>query len=213
MMMLLRCFCLLSVLFGALACSPKIVPVPTATALLNPADQSLTETRDGIAVSARIDQQSVQPYQLTDNLTSFQITIDNRTDRQVTFPSSAFVLRAGDGQQFRPITPERVREIVSKDTVYLIPHPYVGYYYLQDQERFAHENTMTSSLPYYAEYHPQEIFTRALPVSAVLPKSKISGVIYFVADLTRMPGFELQLFADEKTQGAPLYRFPFAVEK
>ena len=44
-----------------LACAPKIVPVPTATALLNPADQSLTESRDGVAVSARIDQESVQP--------------------------------------------------------------------------------------------------------------------------------------------------------
>lgn len=196
-----------------LACAPKIVPVPTATALLNPADQSLTESRDGVAVSARIDQESVQPYQLTDNLTSFRIVIDNRTASQVVIPHEAFILRSGDGQQFRPITPERVREIVSKDTVYLIPHPYVGYYYLQDQERFGHENTMTSSLPYYAEYHPQEIFTRALPVGPVLPQSKVSGVIYFVADLTRMPGFELQLFADAGTQGAPLYRFPFAVEK
>lgn len=210
---LLHWTCLLVVLSGTLACAPKIVPMPTATALLNPADQSLTETRDGVAVSARIDQQSVQPYQLTDNLTSFQVSIDNRTGRQVTIPVEAFVLRSGDGQQYRPITPERVREIVSKDTVYLIPHPYVGYYYLQDQERYAHENTMTSSLPYYAEYHPQEIFTRALPVGAVLPQSKVSGVIYFVADLTRMPGFELQLFADDKTQGNPLYRFPFAVEK
>jgi len=209
----LRWICLLGLLFCTLACAPKIVPQPTATALLNPVDQSLTETRDGVAVSARVDQQSVQPYQLTDNLTSFQITIDNGTDRQVTVPAAAFMLRSGDGQQYRSITPERVREIVSKDTVYLIPHPYVGYYYLQDQERFAHENTMTSSLPYYAEYHPQEIFTRALPVGAVLPQSKVSGVIYFVADLTRMSGFELLLFADDKTQGAPLYRFPFAVEK
>jgi hypothetical protein len=210
---LLRWPLLLCALAGTLACSPKIMPVPTATALLNPADQSLTETRDGVAVSVRIDQQSVQPYQLTDNLTSFQITIDNRSAQQVTFPHDAFLLRAGDGQQYRSITPERVREIVSKDTVYLIPHPYVGYYYLQDQERFGFENTMTSSLPYYAEYHPQEIFTRALPVGAVLPQAKVAGVIYFVADLSRMPGFELQLFADAQMQGSPLYRFPFAVEK
>lgn len=213
MKQLLRWSLLLGALAGTLACSPKIVPVPTATALLNPADQSLTETHDGVAVSVRIDQQSVQPYQLVDNLTAFQVTIDNRTGQQVTIPHEAFLLRAGDGQQYRSITPERVREIVSKDTVYLIPHPYVGYYYLQDQERFGFENTMTSSLPYYAEYHPQDIFTRALPAGAVLPQAKIAGVIYFVADLTRMPGFEVQLFADAQMQGSPRYRFPFAVEK
>jgi hypothetical protein len=213
MRLLLRLSFLLALLACLLACSPRIIPVPTATALLNPVDQSLSETRNGVTVSVRLDQESVQPYQLIDNLVSFHVSIDNRTEAPVTLPHEVFLLLAGNGQQFRPVTPERVREIVSKDTVYLIPYPYVGYYYLQDQARGGFENTMTSSLPYYAEYHPQEIFTRALPAGAVLPQAKVAGVIYFLADLTRMPGFELQLYADSRLEGVPLYRFPFAVGK
>jgi len=118
---------LLAILLFCTACSVKVVPQPTVTALLNPVDNSLTESFDGVAVTARLDQLSVQPYQLVDNLTSFHITIDNQTDKQVEVPSEAFMLRDGEGRQYPAITPERVREIVSKDTVYLIPYPYVGY--------------------------------------------------------------------------------------
>jgi len=123
------------------------------------------------------------------------------------------MLRDGEGRQYPAITPERVREIVSKDTVYLIPYPYVGYYYLEDQERGASQQTMTSSLPFYAEYHPQDIFTRALPAVPVLPHSKSSGVVYFIVDLTRTDRAELLLYPDPRMQGEPRYRFPFNVEK
>lgn len=195
------------------ACSVKVVPQPTASAILGPVDGSLSESHDGITVTARVDQLSVQPYQLVDNLTSFQITIDNRTDKQIDIPTEAFVLKDGDGQQYRTITPERVKEIVSKDTVYLIPYPYVGYYYLDDQERSGFHQTMTSSLPYYAEYHPQDIFTRALPAGPVLPHANVAGVIYFIADLTRTDYAELLLYSNPQLQGEPRYRFPFKIEK
>jgi hypothetical protein len=123
------------------------------------------------------------------------------------------VLKDAEGRQYRSITPERVREIVSKDTVYLIPYPYVGYYYLEDQEKGASRQAMASSLPFYAEYHPQEIFTRALPVGPVLPHAKVAGVVYFIADLTRTDHAELLVFPDGQLQGEPRYRFPFRVEK
>lgn len=195
------------------ACSVKVVPLPTATAIVNPADNSLTEVHDGVAVTARLDQLSVQPYQLVDNLTSFHITIDNQTDKPVDVPADAFLLKDDGGRQYRTISPERVREIVSKDTVYLIPYPYVGYYYLEDQEQGAFRQTMASSLPFYAEYHPQDIFTRALPTGSVLPRSKSAGVIYFIVDLTRSNRTELLLYADPLMQGEPRYRFPFSIEK
>lgn len=195
------------------ACGVRVVPQSTVTAMVNPADNSLTEVHDGVAVTARLDQLSVQPYQLVDNLTSFHIIVDNQTDKPVEIPIEAFLLKDGDGRQFRIITPERVREIVSKDTVYLIPYPYVGYYYLDDQKRGAFNQTMASSLPFYAEYHPQDIFTRALPAGPVLPHSKSAGVIYFIADLTRTDRAELLLFPSPQMQGEPRYRFPFSIEK
>jgi hypothetical protein len=207
----------LTILLAALcccsACSVKIVPQPTATALLNPADNSLTETHDGIAITARLDQLSLQPYQLVDNLSAFHLTIDNQTGEQVTFPAAGVVLKDAAGRQYRSITPERVLEIVSKDTVYLIPYPYVGYYYLEDQKEWESTQAMASSLPYYAEYHPQDIFVRALPAGPVLPRAKVAGVVYFIAELTGTEGFELLVYPNSQLQGEPRYRFPFNVEK
>ena len=207
-----RLLFLLALACGA-ACSQKVIPVPTAAAVLDPSGTGLTETRDGVAVTARIDELSVQPYQLTENLTAFHLAIDNQTDQQITIPLDAIVLKDAEGRQYRSITPERVREIVSKDTVYLIPYPYVGYYYLEDQEQGASRQAMASSLPYYAEYHPQEIFTRALPSGPVLPHAKVAGVVYFIADLTRTDHAELLVFPNGQLQGEPRYRFPFRVEK
>ena len=195
------------------ACSLKVVPVPTATAVLDPDGTSMTEIRDGVAITARLAELSVQPYQLVDNLTSFHLTIDNRTDREITIPLEAVLLKDGEGRQYRSITPERVREIVSKDTVYLIPYPSVGYYYLEDQVQGSTRQAMASSLPFYAEYHPQEIFTRALPAGSILPHAKVAGMVYFIADLTRSDRAELLIFSGAQLQGEPRYRFPFNVEK
>lgn len=208
--------CVLFILAATLfcsACSVKVVPQPTSTAVLGTVDGSLTESHDGVIITSRLDQLSVQPYQLIDNLTSFHITIDNQTDKQIVVPIEAFVLKDGEDSQYRTIAPERVREIVSKDTVYLIPYPYVGYYYLNDQEKSAFQQTMTSSLPFYAEYHPQDIFTRALPAGPVLPHSSVSGVIYFIVDLTRTDRAELLLYTNPQMLGEPRYRFPFRIEK
>jgi hypothetical protein len=200
-------------LFLCSACSVKIAPIATSTGTINPDEKSITEIRDGVAFTVKLDQMGVAPYQLVDNITSFHITIDNRTEKQVSFPSQAFLLKDGSGRQYRTITPERVREIVSKDTVYLIPYPYVGYYYLEDQARVTQSDTFSSSLPFYAEYHPQDIFTRALTEEPVLKGSKAVGVIYFIADLERTGYAEVLLFSNAETSGDPLAKFAFAIEK
>ncbi|GEM_PF-898150 len=200
-------------LFLCSSCSVKVAPVATPTGTINPDEKSITEIRDGVAFTVKLDQLSVAPYQLVDNITSFHITIDNRTDKQVSFPSQAFLLKDGSNRQYRSITPERVREIVSKDTVYLIPYPYVGYYYLDDQARVTQSDTFSSSLPFYAEYHPQDIFTRALTEEPVLKRSIAAGVVYFIADLERTDSAELLVFPDTKTSGDPLATFSFAIEK
>ena len=200
-------------LFLCSACTVNVAPIATPTGIVNPEEKSITEIRDGVAFTVKLDQLSVAPYQLTDNITSFHVIIDNRTEKQVLFPPQAFLLKDGSGRQYRRISPERVREIVSKDTVYLIPYPYVGYYYLEDQKRVTYADTFSSSLPFYAEYHPQDIFTRALTEEPVLKGSKVAGVVYFIADLERTDYAELLLFPNAETSGDPLVKFPFAIEK
>ncbi len=203
----------LLVLLLCSACSVKVAPIATATGTINQEDQSITEVRDGVAFTVKVDELSVAPYQIVNNITSFHVEIDNQTDQPVSYPSKAFLLKDGSGQQYRSVTPEKVREIVSKDTVYLIPYPYVGYYYLEDQAMVTHADTFSSSMPFYAEYHPQDIFTRALTEEPVLKKSKVAGVVYFIADLERSNYAELQVFSGGDATGEPLLKFPFAIEK
>lgn len=202
-----------SILFVCSACSVSVSPIATPTGIINPEDNSLTETIDGLSFTVKLDQLSFGPYQQVDNITSFHVDINNQTDSQVSFPSSAFLLKDGNGRQYRSITPEKVREIVSKDSVYLIPYPYVGYYYLEDQEKVAYQNTFSSSLPFYAEYQPQDIFTLALTEEPLLKKSSTSGLVYFIADLERSNYAELQIFQGQQASGEPLLKFPFAIEK
>lgn len=195
------------------ACSVKVAPIATATGTINQEEQSITEVRDGVAFTVKVDELSVAPYQIVNNITSFHVEIDNQTDQPVSYPSKAFLLKDGNGQQYRSVTPEKVREIVSKDTVYLIPYPYVGYYYLEDQAMVTHADTFSSSMPFYAEYHPQDIFTRALTEEPILKKSKAAGVVYFIADLERSNYAELQVYSGGDATGEPLLKFPFAIEK
>lgn len=194
------------------ACSASVSPVATATGTINQEDNSITEVRDNIGFTVKLDELSVAPYQMVDNIVSFHVVVDNRSDSQVSYPPQNFLLKDGDNRQYRTISPERVREIVSKDTVYLIPYPYVGYYYLEDQMSAAHDQAFSSSMPFYAEYHPQDIFTRALTAEPILKNSKVEGVVYFIADLERTDSAELLVFPDEGLSGAPLASFPFAIK-
>lgn len=203
----------LLILLLCTACSASLSPVATPTGTINLEEKSLTEVRDNIAFTVKLDELSVAPYQRIDNISSFHVTIDNRSNSPVTFPPQNFLLKDGDNRQYRSISPERVREIVSKDTVYLIPYPYVGYYYLEDQMQAANNQEFTSSMPFYAEYHPQDIFTQALTEEPILKASKVSGVVYFIADLENTDSLELQVFRNKELSGEPLARFPFAVEK
>ena len=203
--------CLLVLLLTA--CSVKVVPIPTETATVNLADNSISEEHDNVQIAVRLEELSVSPYMLVDNITSFYLEIYNRSPEPVDIPHEAFLLVDNESRQYRTIKPERVREIVSKDSVYLIPYPYVGYYYLEDQMTIAQTDTFSSSLPFYAEYHPQDIFTEALPEGPVMPGSKVAGLLYFLTDLERFNQFEIRLYPTVDMTESPLYRFPFAVEK
>jgi len=206
-------FLVVSILLLCSACSVSVTPIATPTGTINPEEKSLTETHDGVSFTVKLDQLSVAPYQNVDNITSFHVNINNQTEKQISFPSRAFLLKDGNGRQYRSITPERVREIVSKDSVYLIPYPYVGYYYLEDQARVSYENTFSSSLPFYAEYHPQDIFTNALTEEPILKASSASGVVYFISNIEQSNYAELLVFPDQEASGDPLLKFPFAIEK
>jgi len=197
----------LVVLFG---CGPQIIPrqVPGGSLDLKAGSQTLQ--REGVGITARVDSLQYAPYRQVDNITSFFIEVRNLSSRPWSFPFSGLMLVAADGRQYTAVTPQQVKEMVSRDLPYMVPYPYVGYYYLEDAQRGSYFNSFTSDLPYYAANHPQDIFTQALPAAAVEPGNRISGLVYFVADLSTMPAFELKIRPPSPMDE---FVFPFVVEK
>lgn len=208
------CVVLFSGLLILAGCGVTVVPKPTTGATVNPSDRSITEIRQQLEVSARVQDLAVAPAQYNDNLTSFYVAIRNLSAASVTIPLASFVLFDQDGNQYQPVQPSALQAMLSRDSNYLIPYPYVGYYYLGDAERAGAENTFSSSLPYYAENHPQELLMDALPMAPVHPGARIAGMVYFPIDLTTRKSVELRLYLPGSAAAGPAdFVFPFSIEK
>ncbi len=203
---------LTSLLIGG--CGINIVPKPTALTILNPNDNSLLQSKGNLVISARVQDLEVAPYRMVDNITSFYLTIRNKSDQPAIIPLESFLLVDSRGEQYRPIPPDEIQGIVRRDSEYLIPYPYVGFYYMEDSGKYGFSNTLSSALPYYAENHPQDIFTRALPIDTILPGNLITGEIYFLVDLALKEAVDLRLYLPNTPITGPSdYQFSFTIEK
>lgn len=208
---------LLCLLFCALVlagCGVKVIPKPTATAILDPASNALSWSTKGVSASVRLVDQDVARTQMIDRVASFHVSIVNQTGTELSLPLSSHVLIDDQGNQIRPITPEELLRIVSRESFYLIPYPYFGYYYLEDREKLRSFNTLTSPLPYFPETHPQAILTEALPTGSILPGARVSGLVYFLIDFDQKKQVEFRIYLQGSAPGAaPDFSFPFSVEK
>lgn len=195
-------------------CALKVVPQQVPQGVVNPADNSQTITRDGITIRVANSDREMVSYNLDGTVTAFDVAIHNQTDRQVGFGVDSFILLDDQNRQYLPLTPERVKEIVSRDSYYLIPYPYVGFYYLEDYERISSHTDTGSQLPYYYEVYPQDIYTRALNADTVIPGARAEGLVYFRIDLATTKELKLLVFRKGASKSAPPdFTFPFAVSK
>lgn len=208
----LSCLCLCILLL--VGCGVKVVPKPTATALLDPATNALSWSAKGVNLSVKLVDQDVARTQMIDRVASFSVTAANLTGKELTLPLSSYLLVDDQGNQLRPITPEELLRIVSRESFYLIPYPYFGYYYLEDRAKLSSFNTMTSPLPYFPENHPQAILIEAVPTAAIVPGAKVSGLVYFLVDFEKKQQIEFRAYLPgADTSAAPDFTFPFSVEK
>ncbi|AMV72279.1 lipoprotein [Desulfuromonas carbonis] len=205
-------FALILLLSG---CGITVVPRPqNSDALVNPADRSITETRNGLEISARVQELGVGSYQVGENITSFYLVVVNHRQQEVTVPLESFYLVDAGGTQVRPLPPQNVLATLDRQSDYLIPYPYVGYYYLEDSRWADSTDTMGSSLPYYATNHPQELLDEALPVTPVLSGARVAGMVYFPVDLATKKSIELRVYLPGTSiSGPPDFTFPFSIEK
>lgn len=194
--------------------SVKVVPEQTVNGRINIADNSQTITSNGVEVTARVDETAINSYNLESTVTAFHISIRNSTDNEVTFGDDSYVLVDESGLQYSLLTPENVRAILKKDSYYLVPYPYVGFYYLEDYEKTNAYNRFNSALPYYYDLYPQDIFTKALQATTVIPGMKVEGLTYFKIDPAAHQRIKLLIFHKGVSKSSPpAYSFPFNIVK
>lgn len=206
---------LLVVLVACLSgCGVSVVPRATATARVDPVDNSINESRNGVTLKARLHDPEFAPVLTEGNLTAFELTVGNRTGKPLVLPLSAFLLMDDRGTQYPPLPPQRVNEILRRNSPYLLPYPYVGYYYLEDMEKASAARGFTDSRPYFAQNRPAEALVGALDDLSLVPDAQVSGLIFFAIDLARVRSVELRGYLSESAKGGSAdFTLPFSVEK
>lgn len=194
--------------------SVKLVPEQVSNGRINLADNSQTVSNKGIEVFARVDETAINAYNLESTVTAFSISIKNNTEAEIAFAEDSFVLVDDKGLQYSLITPEKIRDMFKKDSYYLMPYPYVGFYYLEDYQKTNFYNRFNSSLPYYYELYPQDIFTKALPLTAVIPGMKVEGLTYFKIDPASHQSIKLLIYRKGASKSSPPdFALPFKIVK
>jgi len=192
----------------------KVLPEPVENGIINSADNSQTISKNGIEIKANVSDTAINAYNLEGTVTAFQLALNNASTNEVAFADDSFVLVDERGLQYSILTPDKVRELIKKDSYYLMPYPYVGFYYLEDFQKTNFYNRFNSSLPYYYELYPQDLFTKSLPFTSIIPGMKIEGLVYFKIDLTLHQQVKLYVYRKGVSKTAPPeFIFPFKIVK
>lgn len=192
----------------------KVVPEQVANGRVNLSDNSQTITHNGTEISVRVDETGINAYNLEGFVTAFLVSINNASGSEIAFSEDSFVLADENNRQYNLLTPDKVREMLKKDSYYLMPYPYVGFYYLEDYQKTSFYNRSNSSLPYYYELYPQDIYSKALPMVPVIPGMKVEGLTYFKFDPADHKNLKLLIFSKGMSKSStPVFMFPFKIEK
>ena len=192
----------------------KIVPEQVNNGRINAADNSQTVSSNGIEISVRADETGINAYNLESTVTSFMVSIKNNSEAEIAYAEDSYVMVDDKGLQYSLLTPDKIRDMLKKDSYYLMPYPYVGFYYLEDYQKTNFYNRSNSSLPYYYELYPQDIFTKSLPMSVVIPGMRTEGLIYFKIDPSNHQTLKLFVYRKGASKSLPPdFVLPFKVLK
>lgn len=194
-------------------CAIKIVPDDAVNGTVNIKTGSVTIIKDDVSITASASEPAIN-NNLESMVSSFNVEIRNQSEKEIDFDYDSFILIDQDKRQYYALSPEKVRQIMTKDTYYILPYPYVGFYYLEDYEKASFRNSTITNLPYYYDLYPQDITTSALPTGPLIPKAMVSGLLYFNVDFHALQSFRLLV----SRKGTPKsinaeFVFPFKVVK
>lgn len=192
----------------------RIVPEQVNNGRINSVDNSQTVINKGVEVSVRADETGINAYNLDSTVTAFMVTIKNGTESEVAVTDDSFLLVDDKGLQYSLLTPDKIRDMLKKDSYYLMPYPYVGFYYLEDYQKTNFYNRFNSSLPYYYELYPQDIFTKSLPMTTVIPGMSIAGLTYFRIDPSSHQNIKFMVYLKGTSKSSPAdFVLPFKIVK
>ena len=205
-------YLLFLVFFGC--ASVKVIPEQVTAGVIDLKENSQTVAKDNLVVTISPAETDMINYNIEGVVASFNVEIQNNGESEITFDKDSFVLIDSERRQYYPLTPEKIREMMAKDTYYLLPYPYVGFYYLEDYELAQFKNSTNSNLPYYFELRPQELYTKALPTQPIIPRAKVKGLLYFHVDIHSLTSFTINLYRKGASKSAPPdFTFPYKVVK
>jgi len=195
-------------------CSIRIVPEQVASGVINERENSITLSKDSTVVTMAPADPEMLNYNLEGMVASFSVEIRNNGDKEISFDPESFILIDSSKMQYYSLTPEKIRQMLAKDTYYLLPYPYVGFYYLEDYELAAFKNSTNTNLPYFFELRPQDIYTKALSSEAIIPNAMTKGLIYFNVNIEKLTSFRINLYQKGASKSSePAFIFPFKVVK
>lgn len=209
-----RLIILLPILLFAACSSIKAVPQQVKNGIINGADNSQTIARNDIEIRARLAESGINDYNLEQTVSAFSVSIKNNSSREAVFSDDSFVLTDERGVQYAQLTPDRLKDIIKKDSYYLMPYPYVGFYYLEDFQKTSFYNRFNSSLPYYYELYPQDLLTKSLSATSIIPGMSVEGLLFFKIDLSSHQQVKLHVYRKDASRSLPAdFIFPFSVLK
>jgi len=210
---------LISIFLLIAGCGISVIPVATERNVVDFSTKTSKSSNDGVTVTARILDLEVSPYIFTNNITSFFVSINNQKSDSLTIPLESFILVDNVGNQFRALQPSQVVALAKASSDYLVPYPYVGYYYLGDKEQGSFENVSglssnNSSMSFPKQPYPAQILLESLPVDSILPRGQVSGSVYFAVDLYDKESVELRIYPPDSPPPAPAkFVFPFSISR
>jgi hypothetical protein len=192
----------------------KVVPQPFESGIVDVKDNSVKVSRQNVTVTANYEPIELYSQNLTGLVAAFRVGVENGTDSELIIEPDSFMLLDDQNRQYIALMPAKVKEILTKDTYYLIPYPYVGFYYLEDYAKSTIVSTQSSSLPYYYEVHPEELFVKAFSLGTIIPNASVSGLVYFKIDPAEHKQMKLLVYKKGTPKSSPAdFIIPFAIQK
>ncbi|NOY13787.1 MAG: hypothetical protein GXP51_08965 [Deltaproteobacteria bacterium] len=212
---MLRLLNALLLMFLLTACSSVVIsPQPRPGSQIDATGRQVSRTTHGVKLTVKIYDVSVRPSPVEQNYCSFWVTVTNLRDVLLPLKISDFQLIDDQGRQYPAADPDKLSELLTINEPYLIPYPYVGFYYLQDSVLAGADNQFKSESSFYSFRRPESLKLDALPETEVLPAATVAGAIYFPAELRTMRSFSLR-YQTGALPGQKSFQIslPFTVEK